>query len=303
MATSERIDKNNRVYRELALGEVRVYSRSPWGYWDGIQLIHTAHELREFEMKASTHRLIVFRARSTRYSMKQGKQEHGIMLNPDTVSFILAGSTFQMKCGDTTQEDIEIKISPEFLESVALEMGVDFQKTPIEACLARNDARTAEVLKILLEDFESGSPFGVEFGNTLIRMLMQHVIRTYTVGAVKPTQHVGPMSPRALRELENFVSANLGRNPSLKDVADIVGYSPFHLHRVFKASTGITLYEYISSIRLEKAREMLLLTDMSIVNIAMETGFSDQSHLARQLRRKYGLSPTEIRANKSQSQD
>lgn len=303
MLMDERFDKNNRMYRELALGEVRVYSRSPWGYWEGIQLIHTAHELREFEMKANTHRLIVFRARSTRYSMKQGKQEHGLILNPDTVSFILAGSTYQMKCSDTTQEDIEIKIVPEYLQSIAADLGVDLSSSPLEACLARTDGRTAEILKVLLEDFEAGSPYGVEFGNNLIRMLLQHVVRTYTKAAIKPTQHNGPMSPRAIRELESFVSANLHQNPSLNDVASVVGYSPFHLHRVFKASTGMTLYEYISTIRLEKAHELLSSTDMSIVNIAVETGFSDQSHLARQVRRKYGVSPSDIRSKKAHPQD
>ncbi len=58
---------------------------------------------------------MVFRARTTRYNIKQGDKEYDVVLNPDTVTFLAAGATYQMKCSDTTQEDIELSIRPETL--------------------------------------------------------------------------------------------------------------------------------------------------------------------------------------------
>jgi AraC family transcriptional regulator len=64
---------------------------------------------------------------------------------------------------------------------------------------------------------------------------------------------------------------------------------------LFKKSTGLAPHQYVMTRRLEKAKDLLHHTKKTIADIAIQTGFSDQSHLTRLLRRHTGLTPKEIR--------
>ena len=88
-----------------------------------------------------------------------------------------------------------------------------------------------------------------------------------------------------------------------EDVADLAKNTPYsysRLSRIFKKHTGYTIVEYISSVKINMAKEAFLYTDKTIAEIARETGFSSISHFNRTFKRFIGTSPREFRkANKS----
>jgi AraC-like DNA-binding protein len=280
-----------REWREVVPNDVKIFSQSPWGYWDGIQLVHMAHRLRTFPLSSNMHSVFVFRGQPTRYDLKKATTSKSVLLLPDSVSFIAALSVYEVECEDVTQEDIGVLIEPDFLKSFSegeFHLGDHFSNP---------DPRSAEILKLLLEDYEKGSPFGKSYGDGLIASLCVHLVRTYSDKHFKADTHSGPLSPRAMREIDAFIRGNLDQKLSLNEVADVAGYSPYHLHRMFKQMTGETLHDYMMNTRLAQAKHFLTSTDWTVVRIAMETGFSDHSHLTRHFRRKYGLSPTQLRGN------
>lgn len=284
-------------WREVVPNDVKFYSQSPWGYWDGIQLVHMAHRLRNFPLSSNMHSLFVFRGQPTRYDLTQDKTKKTVLLLPDSVSFIAALSEYQVECEDVTQEDIGVLIDPQYLNRFT------DREVVFSDVFAKSDPRSCEILKLLLEDYEAGSPFGRVYGDGLVANLATHLIRTYSDRHLMVNTHSGPLSPRAMRELDAFIHGNLDQNLSLKEVAEVAGYSPFHLHRMFKQMTGQTLHDYIVGVRLAQVQQLLVTTDWSLVRIAVETGFSDQSHLTRQFRRKFGVTPTQLRGAGSQSKN
>jgi AraC family transcriptional regulator len=94
----------------------------------------------------------------------------------------------------------------------------------------------------------------------------------------------------------DYIEANIGGELSLKELAEVAHFSPFHFHRIFGAMVGETLNSFIQRIRLEKAA-MKLAADpkKSITEVAFEGGFSSSSVFARAFRESFGMSASEWR--------
>lgn len=87
----------------------------------------------------------------------------------------------------------------------------------------------------------------------------------------------------------------------LTALAADIGASVFHLCRVFKARTGGTLHGYLTRLRLAKALEGLVDPQRGIAQLALEVGFSSQSHFTDAFRRKYGVTPAAWRKRVTRS--
>ena len=72
--------------------------------------------------------------------------------------------------------------------------------------------------------------------------------------------------------------------------------SQFHFSRAFTRSVGVSPHRYMVHLRLQRAVEMVRDGKFSLAEIAAKTGFADQSHLTRWVRRVHGVSPTQIMA-------
>jgi AraC-like DNA-binding protein len=91
-----------------------------------------------------------------------------------------------------------------------------------------------------------------------------------------------------------FVSDNYVRDLSLADIGEAARLSPFHLTRVFKKAMGMSPHQYLVQVRVNSARALLTsgAGRQSLAEVAAAVGFADQSHLARQFKRVFGLSPS-----------
>lgn len=94
----------------------------------------------------------------------------------------------------------------------------------------------------------------------------------------------------AIRRVREFIRENVGENIKLQNLAEIARLSPFHLNRAFSAQVGLPPHEYQNQLRIEKALK-LIGQKKSFAEIAVETGFSDQSHFNRFFKRYMGVTP------------
>src|SRR5260221_14640165 len=98
-----------------------------------------------------------------------------------------------------------------------------------------------------------------------------------------------------MRRVCAHVDGHLSESIDLVTLASVAGVSVFHFARQFKQSAGATPHHYIVRRRIERARELLVGTDLSLSEIAFTTGFADQSHFARHFRQTTGTTPREFR--------
>jgi transcriptional regulator GlxA family with amidase domain len=109
-----------------------------------------------------------------------------------------------------------------------------------------------------------------------------------------PQAH-GGLSAGTMRRVRDYVEAHLGDSINLAMLAAVAGLSVHHFAREFKQSAGVTPHHYLTRKRVERAQEMLALTDLSLSEVAYATGFSDQGHLARHFRHMLGTTPGAFR--------
>lgn len=112
----------------------------------------------------------------------------------------------------------------------------------------------------------------------------------------------GGLAPWQVNKLVKHIEAHAEHELLGYDLARIVGLSPCHFIRAFKASFGETPHAYVMRHRLLKAQKMMLESDQNLVSIAFDCGFADQAHFCRRFRRVTGTSPRKWRlANRARA--
>ena len=109
----------------------------------------------------------------------------------------------------------------------------------------------------------------------------------------------GGLSPAALRRVQLFVEANLGRAIHLHDLAARAALSPYHFARAFKTSAGVTPRTYVEHRRIEQAKQLLTQSTHSLAQVAIEVGFGAQSRLTSIFKRRTGFTPGEYRRERA----
>jgi AraC family transcriptional regulator len=105
----------------------------------------------------------------------------------------------------------------------------------------------------------------------------------------------GGLPPRVVRRLLEHIDCNIDRNITVEDLAKIANLSASYFARAFKRSVGLTPHDYLIRRRVERTIELLSDTDMPLSEIALATGFADQSHFARRFRQHVGVTPRTYR--------
>jgi|ERR1700754_2762234 len=105
----------------------------------------------------------------------------------------------------------------------------------------------------------------------------------------------GGLPPRVLRRLRDYIDANIEQRISVEALARLANLSVCYFVRAFKQSVGVTPHDYLIRKRVERTKELLAGTDLSLSEIALAAGFADQSHCARRFRQHVGMSPRDYR--------
>jgi AraC family transcriptional regulator len=98
-----------------------------------------------------------------------------------------------------------------------------------------------------------------------------------------------------LQQTIDYIHTHLDHDLSLAELASIVNISPTYFAGLFKQVIGIAPHQYVIQQRVERAKMMLSKTDLAITDIALQVGFSSQSHLTQQFKRLTGMTPKQVR--------
>lgn len=125
-------------------------------------------------------------------------------------------------------------------------------------------------------------------------MLAIHLLRHYCTVQPEPIKSSHRLSKSVLRQVTDYINENLHQNLKVIELSAIAQLSPYHFLRQFKQTIGITPHQYILHRRIETAKQLLQQRELSIAEIAIRTGFSDQSHLTRCFKRRFGVTPKQF---------
>jgi AraC family transcriptional regulator len=109
--------------------------------------------------------------------------------------------------------------------------------------------------------------------------------------AASPQPVRGGLAPWQIRKVTSHIEAHLDRTIRNEELAALVRLNPSHFGRAFRNSFGEPPHEHVIRRRVERAQGLMLSTDASLSEIALNCGLADQSHLTRLFRRIAGQSP------------
>lgn len=151
--------------------------------------------------------------------------------------------------------------------------------------------RTAQILEA---EAEANHPNGMLFWSCVTDALLTHLAQHHLSTGCAPLR--APLDISALRRIEDFINANLSESLDLDSLAAVAGCNRFQFARLFRAAVGISPHRYVVRRRLQCARAMLHSGNSSLAEISASTGFSDQSHLTKWIKRVYGTTPAQLAA-------
>ncbi len=150
------------------------------------------------------------------------------------------------------------------------------------------------IFSTLREELESGKIGGDLLIDSLKTTLALHLLRNYCTIQPKLSSYRNGLSQSTLQQVTEYIHEHLHQDLKLVELSAIAQLSPYHFLRLFKQRIGITPHQYILQRRIEKAKHLLKHSELSIADIAVLTGFSDQSHLTRCFKRIVGITPKQL---------
>ncbi|WP_433186057.1 AraC family transcriptional regulator [Actinoallomurus sp. CA-150999] len=174
-------------------------------------------------------------------------------------------------------------VPPDLLAEIAGRRPTFPAATPRDPELA---ARLVRVHRLLGEPGTAPLPACEQLHQVLTLVLARHA----ACGPVQPSRASWPAS---IGRIKGYLAADIGRTPSLAELAELAGMPRFVLLRAFRAETGVTPHGYLLALRLRHAQQ-LLTAGHSVARAAADSGFYDQSHLHRHFRRTFAATPGEF---------
>lgn len=145
--------------------------------------------------------------------------------------------------------------------------------------------------RVLLPALESPQVVGNLYFDHLALAIFSHLASQYGRFRNEPTRPSGGLSGRQERLAKELLSADLAEEPSIADIARACHLPESRFVRAFRQSTGAPPHRWLRGFRIERAKDMLFNTALSLAQVAYECGFSDQSHFTRVFAEFMGTTP------------
>ena len=199
---------------------------------------------------------------------------------------------------DSDDRFLQIRIASGFMQNIARET-LDTNPDSLELIpeFRTRDPQIEAIGMMMLSELQQENLGGKLYIESLLNVLAVHLLRKYS--ATKPQLGIyeGGLSERQLLQVVEYINEHLDREIKLADLAQLIDISQSHFSYLFKQSLGIPPYQYLLQQRIERAKQLLMQKERSIIDIALECGFNSHSHLSKQFRQLTGMTPKTYRAN------
>ncbi|MBW7973358.1 AraC family transcriptional regulator [Bradyrhizobium sp. BR 10289] len=237
------------------------------------------------------HRIIIHLTATMRSRCIETGKEH--LRRAGDIDLIPSGTAAGF-VAETPYRSLQIRLAPGMLDHAASRAGRLTSVRLGTHHMLRND-RIVLLGQALESDIKAGSPSGPLFAENVGMALAVELLGL----ADDAPRDITRLSDAQLQRIAVYVDENLDQPLTVDTLCREAGVSSSHLRTWFKAAMGVTVHRYVLQRRLEHARQLLLQGDRKLSDIALEAGFSHQSHLAKWMRREFGRSPAELRRSRT----
>jgi AraC family transcriptional regulator len=230
----------------------------------------------------------------------QHEQERAFVTNPNVVTFYNRGQTYRRnpvsRDGDRcdwfgVDNDVVLDVVRTF------DPKQEFRpESPFRLTRGWTNASTYLAQRQLFERLASNAVTDSLLVEETVLGLLEQVVRSAYRKPELLNFHIGKLRQREIvHHVEFVLSGRWADSLSLSDLAEEVGVSVYHLCRVFRRSTGMTLHQYRQKLRVRWSLEKVTASNRPLVDIALDSGFSSHSHFTNSFHREFGYTPSQLR--------
>lgn len=249
--------------------------------WETIEHCYTKHviDVSEFQEVAQIER-------------KFDNQRQGEKISTGEVAIVPAGMPHKMvwdKEGDCTL----LILDPVLVKRVAYE-STDRDRVELVPRFDKPDPliyQIASALKNILQVSPQNSKL---YAESMTTALVAHLLQHYSAQKPVIEDFTGGIPKYKLQQAIDYINAHLAEDISLEAIASVVSMSQYHFARLFKQSTGFSPYQYALQCRVNRGKKLLLQGKLGIAEVALEVGFSSQSHFTQSFKKIIGVTPKQL---------
>lgn len=210
--------------------------------------------------------------------------------------FIPAGVNYSSLWHDAGEFSL-LGFSPQFFEQVAHE-SIRVKQVELVPHIGVSDPLVQQIGLALKADVEAKHSAGRMFGESLATGLAIHLLKQYSVWRPQLVpDSKGCLSEHQLQKVFKYIQVHLEQDVALSDIAGVLNLSQYHFCRLFKQSTGLAPHQYLTQCRIDRAKQLLRTTQLTITEVAFAVGFNNHSSFTRLFRQYIGMTPKEFRAS------
>lgn len=274
---------------------IRLCSSSALG-WNLVHLEHHRADAVERNESVSVHHTIaLFTSHSRGEKAATTTSYVPYSFFPGAINLLPAGPLEACRSFNETTM-IVCALDPRLVTDVGEELGTP-STGELRPITNVRDRALEGIVTLLAAEANSGGVSGKLFVEHLARALAVR-FRQLSGGLQdhKPSQS-GKMPTRVLQRVLDRMRADFATNLDLHSIAAESGYSRTHFLRMFRASTGYSPHDWLTRLRIEEAKTRLQKKAHSLIDIALDCGFSGHGHFSNTFRRIVGVTPREYRRN------
>ncbi|MBE1709274.1 helix-turn-helix transcriptional regulator [Mesorhizobium japonicum] len=187
---------------------------------------------------------------------------------------------------------LRLWVSPALVRRAAEDLDIDPDRVVVNPQFQRRDARIEHIAHALATGLNPDVPSDRLYFESLAKALAVQIIQGAASKPEAPARQT--LSFGQKRRLTDFIEANLDQDLSLNEMAQVAAISVSHLKVLFRHTFGMPPHQYVIHRRVDRARALLHQGKMPLSQIALEAGFSHQSHMAQSMKRLLGVTPATL---------
>jgi AraC family transcriptional regulator len=271
--------------------------------WSSIQLAHYCQKEIDLPEASNPRHAIVLPLGHQTVNWEYGFEGRWRQLayrEPDFargyIDFLPADLPHRWRASSTVRsiEWVHCYLEPTFVAQIADE-SVNPDRVELVLNLKKADPLIRHISLALKSSLEADGVGNRFYADSLATAMAAHLLRHYSTRHHRFAEYEDGLSKQKLRQALEYIKAHLTEDLSLGEIATELEMSQYYFCQLFKRSTGMTPHQYLIRQRIERAKDLLAQPEHTIIFVAVECGFANQSHFARCFRQCTGMTPKEFR--------
>jgi AraC family transcriptional regulator len=242
------------------------------------------------------HRILLFARPPEELDMRYEGVKRHVPPCAGSISLMPAG-TPALARSSGCKDELHVFLEPGLVGRVAAEaFGLDPARLTVPPLDGLDLPQLRAAMGAVGAELTAGGAGGPLAAESLANVLAVHLIRHVSAPRQPARRRDGTLPRARLRAVVEYIEEHLDASPSLEQMAAVARLSPNYFAWQFKRATGLPPHQYVIARRVERAKLLLQAgTALSLAELALQAGFSDQSQFSHHFKRLIGVTPGQFR--------